>query len=191
MDQMAASLGAEGTALLVDTRSLAHRRVPLPAGAELVVIDSGVAHSNRAGGYNARRAECERACVLLGVAALRELGVDDLPRLAGLPDPLARRVRHVVGENERVLAAVAALETGDVARLGALLDASHASLRDDYEVSTPEIDLLVEAAREPRAEHVRLGTGSLDQQDDLRRRDLVVVARSEEHTSELQSLTNL
>src|SRR5439155_1699661 len=83
MDQMAASLGAEGTALLVDTRSLAHRRVPLPAGAELVVIDSGVAHSNRAGGYNARRAECERACVLLGVAALRELGVDDLPRRAG------------------------------------------------------------------------------------------------------------
>jgi len=160
MDQMAASLGAEGTALLVDTRSLAHRRVPLPAGAELVVIDSGVAHSNRAGGYNARRAECERACVLLGVAALRELGVDDLPRLAGLPDPLARRVRHVVGENERVLAAVAALETGDVARLGALLDASHASLRDDYEVSTPEIDLLVEAARaEPDVLGARLTGG--------------------------------
>src|SRR5205823_6323423 len=99
-----------GRALLIDTRSLEHRSVALPAGAELVVIDSGVAHRNRAGGYNARRAECERACGLLGVRALRDLAAADLPQLAALPDPLARRVRHVVGENERVLAAVAALE---------------------------------------------------------------------------------
>ena len=160
MDQMAASLGVEGRALLIDTRSLEHRSVPLPAAAELVVIDSGVAHRNRAGGYNARRAECERACALLGVTALRDLAAADLPRAAALPDPLARRVRHVVGENERVRAALAALEAGDVVRLGALLDASHASLRDDYEVSTPEVDRLVEIARaQPETLGARL-TGS-------------------------------
>jgi len=160
MDQMAASLGVGGRALLIDTRSLEHRSVALPAGAELVVIDSGVAHRNRAGGYNARRAECERACALLGVRALRDLAAADLPQLAALPDPLARRVRHVVGENERVLAAVAALEAGDLVRLGALLDASHASLRDDYEVSTPEVDQLVEVARaQPETLGARLTGG--------------------------------
>ncbi len=160
MDQMAASLGVEGRALLIDTRSLEHRSVPLPAAAELLVIDSGVAHTNRAGGYNARRAECERACALLGVRALRDLAAADLPRAAALPDPLARRVRHVVGENERVRAALAALEAGDVVRLGALLDASHASLRDDYEVSTPEVDRLVEIARaQPETLGARLTGG--------------------------------
>ena len=150
MDQMAASLGVEGRALLIDTRSLERRSVPLPAAAELLVIDSGVAHRNRAGGYNARRAECERACALLGVRALRELTAVDAARIAALPEPLARRVRHVVGENERVLAAVGALEAGDLVGLGALLDRSHASLRDDYEVSTPEIEALVAAARSER-----------------------------------------
>jgi galactokinase len=160
MDQMAASLGIEGRALLIDTRSLEHRSVPLPAAAELVVIDSGVAHRNRAGGYNARQAECERACALLGVTALRDLVAADLPRAAVLPDPLAHRVRHVIGENERVRAAVAALEAGDIVRLGVLLDASHASLRDDYEVSTPEIDRLVAAARaEPETLGARLTGG--------------------------------
>ena len=160
MDQMAASLGVEGSALLIDTRSLAHRSVPLPAAAELVVIDSGVAHANRAGGYNARRAECERAAALLGVPALRDLAAADLPRAAALPDPLAHRVRHVVAENARVLEAVAALEAGDVVRLGTLLDASHASLRDDYEVSLPEIDRLVEVVRaEPEVLGARLTGG--------------------------------
>jgi galactokinase len=160
MDQMAASLGVEGWALLIDTRSLAHRSVPLPAAAELLVVDSGVAHRNRAGGYNARRAECERACALLGVTALRDLAARDLPRAAALPEPLARRVRHVVGENERVQAAVAALEAGDVVRLGALMDASHASLRDDYEVSAPAVDRLVEFTRaQPETLGARLTGG--------------------------------
>jgi len=160
MDQMAASLGVEGRALLIDTRSLEHRSVPLPAAAELLVIDSGVAHRNRVGGYNTRRAECERACALLGVTALRDLAVADLPRAAALPDRLARRVRHVVGENERVLAAVGALEAGDLVGLGALLDRSHASLRDDYEVSTPEVDRLVEIARaQPETLGARLTGG--------------------------------
>ncbi|HUE31165.1 MAG TPA: galactokinase [Verrucomicrobiae bacterium] len=160
MDQMAASLGVEGRALLIDTRSLEHRSVPLPVAAELLVIDSGVAHRNRAGGYNARRAECERACTLLGVTALRELAAADLPRAAALPASLGRRVRHVVGENERVRAALAALEAGDVVRLGALFDASHVSLRDDYEVSTPEVDRLVAMTRaQPETLGARLTGG--------------------------------
>jgi galactokinase len=146
MDQMAASLAAEGVALFLDTQSLAFDRIPLPAGADLVVVDSGVAHAHATGGYNARRAECERAAALLGVSSLREIAVADLPRLEALPVPLGRRVRHVVTENARVLTAVGALRAGDVAALGRLFTASHESQRDDYEVSIPEIDALVAAA---------------------------------------------
>jgi len=147
MDQMAASLAVAGSALFVDTRSLDYRPVPLPAAAELVVLSSGLVHQHAAGDYNARRAECERACALLGVAQLRDIGVDELGRLESLPEPLGRRARHVITENARVLAAVEAIQAGDLARLGKLFFASHASQRDDYEVSIPEIDLLVELAR--------------------------------------------
>jgi galactokinase len=146
MDQFAASLADEGTALFLDTRTLAFERVALPTGIDLVVLDSGVPHHHATGGYNARRAECERACALLGVATLRDL--DDTGRTAidALPEPLARRVRHVLSENARVSAAVAALRVGDVAELGRLFIASHASQRDDYEVSCPAIDTLVAVA---------------------------------------------
>jgi galactokinase len=143
MDQMASSLAGAGAALFLDTRSLAWRHVPLPPTIELVVLDSGVAHRHAAGAYNRRRTECEEAAALLGVPLLRDATPADVTRLDG---HLARRVRHVVTENARVLEAVAALEAGDAARLGALLVASHRSLRDDYEVSTPELDLLVELA---------------------------------------------
>jgi galactokinase len=143
MDQMAASLADETSALFLDTRSLTWERVPLPDTAALAVIDSGVTHRHATGGYNARRVECERAAALLGVATLREIEVEDLARTAALPPPLDRRARHVVCENRRVLDAVEALRTGDVARMGAILHAGHASLRDDFEVSTPEIETLV------------------------------------------------
>jgi galactokinase len=146
MDQMAASLGAAGQALLIDTCSLAARAVRLPPGGEVAVIDSGVRHAHATGGYNARRAECERACALLGVRQLRDLDGVDGARAARLPPPLDRRVRHVLSENGRVLAAVAALEQGDLPSLGALLGASHRSLRDDYEVSVAELDRLVALA---------------------------------------------
>lgn len=159
MDQMAASLADDRTALFLDTRSLAWERVPLPRGAELVVIDSGVRHDHAAGGYNVRRSECERAATLLGVASLRDAGPDDVAR-AALPDPLSRRARHVVTENARVLEALAAMRAGDLARLGALFDASHESLRDDFEVSVPETDLLVDLARrEPEVFGARLTGG--------------------------------
>lgn len=151
MDPMAASLAEEGTALFLDARSLAHERVPLPCGADLVVLNSGVAHNHAAGDYNTRRAECERACTLLGVRQLRDLTAADLPRLQALPEPLNRRARHVVTEDDRVLAAVAAMRANDLVRLGELFYQSHASMRDDYQVSIAEIDLLVELARQDGA----------------------------------------
>ncbi|HXE81072.1 MAG TPA: galactokinase, partial [Vicinamibacterales bacterium] len=147
MDQMAASLAGEDAALFLDTRTLRFETVPLPAGTSLLVLNSGVAHHHASGDYRTRRAECERAAQLLGVAQLRDIGMDDLARVNALPEPLNRRARHVVTENQRVLDAVAAMKKGDPVRLGALFDASHASQRDDYQVSVPEIDALVEAAR--------------------------------------------
>jgi galactokinase len=160
MDPMAANLSDEGTALFLDARSLSHERVPLPVGADLIVLHSGVSHRLAGGDYNTRRAECERACALLGVAQLRDVTVDDLQRVAALPAPLDRRARHVITENGRVLDAVAALRGGNLARLGELFYASHASMRDDYQVSVSEIDLLVDLARaEPDVFGARLTGG--------------------------------
>jgi galactokinase len=138
MDQMASSLADTQRALLLDTRSLERRVVDLPNGTAVLVIDSGVARSLASSGYNKRRAECEEACRLLGVGSLRD--VTEVDRLESLPDVLKRRARHVVTENARVLAAV---DCRDPAQFGELMNASHASLRDDYEVSTPELDRLV------------------------------------------------
>lgn len=148
MDQMAACFGHEGDALFLDCRSLAFERVAIPHAIELVVVHSGQVHDHGAGPYNLRRAQCEQAARLLGVAQLRDATTADLPRIEALPEPLSRRARHVVTENERVVAAVAALRAGDSARLGELVDASHRSLRDDFEVSTDEIDLLIDLLRE-------------------------------------------
>jgi galactokinase len=147
MDPMACSLGQPGHALFLDTRSLHYEHVPLPADADLVVINSGVVHDHSAGDYNTRRAECEEACRLLGIAQLRDLTASDLGRLDALPEVLRRRARHVVTEDERVLATVEALHRGDLAEIGRLFFASHDSLRDDYQVSIPEIDRMVDLAR--------------------------------------------
>ena len=160
MDQMAASLADEHSALFIDTRSLDHRRVPIPADAELAVVNSGVAHAHAEGDYNTRRRECEQASERLGVRELRDVDLDGLPRVFRLPAPLDRRARHVITENARVLAAVEALETADLSHLGTLFYESHASMRDDYEVSVPEIDLLVDLARhEPDVYGARLTGG--------------------------------
>jgi galactokinase len=138
MDQMASSLASTDRALLIDTRSLERHDVPLPAGSAVLVLDSGVPRTLAGSGYNQRRAECEAAAQQLGVASLRDVvKLDDIERL---PDLLRRRARHVFTENARVLQA---LECRDAAAFGLLMNASHASLRDDYEVSTPELDLLV------------------------------------------------
>ncbi len=160
MDQMAASLADTRTALFLDTHTLAYERIPLPSEGAVAAIDSGIPHRHATGAYNTRRAECEQAATLLGVRQLRDVGLDDLPRVEALPEPLRRRARHVVSENARVLAAVEALRARDLVRLGRLLAASHASLRDDFEVSLPAIDRLVElAARTPGVYGARLTGG--------------------------------
>lgn len=147
MDQMASSLAGVGEALFLDTRDLHFDRIPFPAAAELVVLDSGISHSHASGEYRVRRQECERAAEILGVELLRELDVQEIWRLPMLPEPLNRRARHVVTENARVRSAAAAMRERNLPRFGQLLYASHASLSEDYEVSTPEIDLLVDLAR--------------------------------------------
>jgi galactokinase len=143
MDQMAASLADERHMLFIDARTLAHRLIPLPPDSELIVIDSGVARKLAASKYNERRAECEEAARKLGVRALRD--VTDPAVVETLPSPLKERARHVVRENLRVLEAAAGV---DAKRFGALMNASHESLRDDYQVSIPELDLLVAALRD-------------------------------------------
>jgi galactokinase len=143
MDQMACSLADTTAALFLDTRSLVHARVPLPSSAALIVINSGVAHRHAGGEYALRRQECADAANLLGVDELRDISVDQLAQVAQLPAPLNRRARHVVTENQRVLETVGALQGGDLVRAGRLFLQSHASMRDDFEISIPPIDLLV------------------------------------------------
>jgi galactokinase len=155
LDQLASLLGTEGHAVRLDMRALDSEAVELELGGHvLAVLDSGADRNLAASGYNERREECRRAAVLLGVDSLR-----DAAGGAGLPDPLDRRVRHVVTENGRVTAAVAALEAADLDTLGELLDASHRSLRDDYEVSVPEVERAVEACREAGALGARIMGG--------------------------------
>jgi len=141
LDQLASICGRERAAMLIDFHSGVIEPVELGLGAwRLVTLDSGGRHEHAASGYNARRAECQAACVALGLASLRDLEAGMLSRL---PSPLEQRARHVFEENARVLAAVEALAAYDLEALGALLDASHASLRDLYEVSTPEVEATV------------------------------------------------
>jgi galactokinase len=141
LDQLASLYGEPDRALRIDFASLTIDPVPLVLhGWRLVTLDSGEPRTLAASGYNERRAECARACELLGIESLREADADGL---GALPDVLARRVRHVLEEDARVEQAVAALRAGELERMGTLLDAAHASLRDLYECSTPA----VEAAR--------------------------------------------
>jgi len=157
LDQLASLYGERDRALRIDFRSLEVRPVALElAGWRLVTLDSGDRHANAASGYNQRRAECARAAEELGLASLREA---TLAMADDLPPPFGDRVRHVVGENERVEAAAAALERGDLAELGRLLDASHESLRDLYEVSTPAVEATVERLREAGAAGARIVGG--------------------------------
>jgi galactokinase len=154
LDQLASLFGAADTALRIDFRTLEIEPVALALGDwRLAVIDSGERHSLASSGYNERRAECARACELLGVASLREA---DRRAVERLPEPLRLRARHVISENQRVLDAVAALRADDLPALGRLLNASHASLRDQYAVSTPAVETAVERALAGGAAGARL-----------------------------------
>src|SRR4051794_6120384 len=157
LDQTASLLAREGCALRIDFRSPAIEPVPLELGDwRLVTVDSGEAHANAASGYNERRRECAQAAERLGLSSLREATLD---AAATLPAPLAARVGHVVEENARVDAMVQALGAGELAAVGELLDASHASLRDLYDASTPAVERTVAALRAAGAVGTRMVGG--------------------------------
>ncbi len=166
MDQFVACHGEPGRALLLDCRSLEYTSVPLPQGVTLVACNTMVKHALACGEYNARRGECERGVALLanglpGTRSLRDVSPEELERRRSeLPDIIYRRCRHVVTENARTTRAAACLQSGEIAGLGQLMAASHRSLRDDYEVSCAELDLLVEsAARQPGVLGARMTGG--------------------------------
>jgi len=148
MDQYASENGVEGAALVLDCATLTSTPAPLPANASFLLVDSGVRHAHVDGAYRDRRADCEAAAKILGVELLAQVTEAELPAaLPRLPPGPAKRCRHVVTETARVRRAAEALARGDLAALGALMNQSHASLRDDMEVSTPEVDRLAEIAR--------------------------------------------
>ncbi len=148
MDQFVSSIGRPGQALLLNTKTLVYKHFPLDPGRVIMLVNCGKKHDlANGGGYRQRVAECTEARDKLGVSTLCEMKESDLPLLSKLPDIIARRARHVVTENLRVLAFVEALEKGDTKKQDELIAASHVSQRDDYEVSIPEIDALVESSK--------------------------------------------
>lgn len=163
MDQSASLLGEADSGVFLDCRSLDADVIPLgfdQAGLSLLVIDTRVSHSHATGGYAARRASCEAGARALGVESLRWVDVDDLDRPRDLlDDETFRRVRHVVTENQRVLDTVRTLREQGPGAIGPLLDASHVSMRDDFEISVPELDLAVETAQANGAIGARMTGG--------------------------------
>jgi galactokinase len=149
MDQMISAAGLAGHALLIDCRSLESLAVPLPASAAVVVLDTSTRRGLVDSAYNERRSQCEAAARFFGVRALRDVTLEALEQARGQLDDLTyRRARHVISENDRVVAATSAMRRNDPKALGKLLDASHASLRDDFEVSGPALDAIVRCARD-------------------------------------------
>ncbi len=145
MDQFISSLGQANQALLIDCRSLEYQLVPLPAGASIVVVNSGVPRALVDSAYNERRSQCEEGSRILGVKALRDVSVEMLEsRISELSEVVGRRCRHIVTENQRVLDSVNALKKGDLAAFGKLMNASHRSMRDWYEISIPQLDALAD-----------------------------------------------
>ncbi|MBP2368082.1 galactokinase [Pseudonocardia parietis] len=161
MDQMASVHGRAGRLVFLDTRDDTVELVPFDLaahGLELLVIDTRAPHAHAGGEYGARRADCERAAAALGVPALRDAVLADVERLPD--DRIRRRARHVVTENERVLEVVRLLAAdADPREIGPLLDASHTSMRDDFEITVPHVDVAVEAARDGGAVGARMTGG--------------------------------
>jgi len=159
MDQYSVSVGAAGTAVFLDTRHLVSKVAPLPDTHDFVIIHSGVGHKLSDDGYPQRVRECAQACEILGVQMLSDLGMDDLGRVSALPAPLDGRARHIVTENDRVRRAVDALAAGETALFAQMVIESHISQRDDYTVSVPEVDALVQGALDAGADGARLTGG--------------------------------
>jgi galactokinase len=148
MDQMASAAAQEGHALFLDCRSLEYQHVPLPEGVAVVVMDTSTRRGLVDSAYNERRAQCEQAAKFFGVPALRDVSLDDFNVKSGdLDDTVMRRARHIVTENQRVLEAVAAMRAGDALMVGKLFNESHASLRDDFEVTNEALNQMVDCAQ--------------------------------------------
>jgi galactokinase len=161
MDQMIAACGVQRSCLLMDCRSLATRAVPLPPATVVVILDTGTRRGLVDSAYNERRAQCEAAAATFGVPALRDVDEATFARRAGeLAPHTRRRARHVVTENARTLRAAEALARGDAAEVGRLMDESHRSLRDDFEVSRAELDTIVALARSHTGCHGARMTGA-------------------------------
>jgi galactokinase len=161
MDQLVSAAAVAGSALLIDCRSLATTPVPLPPGTAVVVLDTSTRRALVDSAYNERRAQCEEAARCLGVKALRDLTPEQLARRgAPLEATVRRRARHVVEENARTVAAAEAMQRGDAATLGRLLDASHRSLREDFEVSSPALEAMVACAQGDEAAYGARLTGA-------------------------------
>jgi galactokinase len=149
MDQLISSMGKSGHALLIDCRSLNTKPVKLPPETTVIVMDTNTRRGLADSAYNERRSQCEEAAEILGVSKLRDSTLDTLEEKRNQLDPIVyRRAYHVISENGRVLDAVEAMDRGDALKVGQLMNASHESLRDDYEVSSPELDVIVSAAQE-------------------------------------------
>lgn len=163
MDQTASMLAKTDCAVLIDCQSLTTELVELGLsnkGLVVAVIDTRVAHRHSDGGYRVRREACEKGAAIMSVSSLRYLSADDLLRAKNLMDDLTlRRCRHVITENQRVLDAVAALKSGNLSDMGKLMLQSHASMRDDFEISIPELDLAVETAMSVGAIGARMTGG--------------------------------
>lgn len=161
MDQLVCAAGRAGHALLIDCRSLDIEPVPVPAELTVAVLDTASRRELVGSAYGERRDQCERAARILGVAALRDADLTMLERHGDALDPMmTRRARHVITENQRTRQAAEAFRAGDAATLGALMNHSHASLRDDYEVSCPELDTMVDLARKQAGCHGARLTGA-------------------------------
>lgn len=149
MDQISSACGVQDHALLIDCRSLQVSPVPIPAGAAIMIVESHITRGLVDSAYNTRRAQCEQAARHFGVPALRDVDLATLAEKGDGLDPVAlRRARHVVSENARVVAAAEALAAGDLERMGELMAASHASMRDDFEITVPAIDRLVDIVKD-------------------------------------------
>ena len=182
MDQMISAAGEVDHALLIDCRSLETTSVPLPTGSVAVILDTATRRGLVDSAYNERRAQCETAARYFDVPALRDVSLERFEAEAGgLDDVTVRRARHVITENARTLAAADAMMRGDAAELGRLMDASHVSMRDDFEISGPELNVMVECAQNaPGCFGARMTGGGfggcavalveVDQADDFARR---------------------
>ncbi len=161
MDQMISAAGRAGHALLIDCRTLETQLAPLPSGVAIVILDTMTRRGLVDSAYNERRAQCERAAAVMGVTALRDADMALFSRRESELDPVdARRARHVISENERVLAATTAMTRGDAAGMGRLMNESHVSMRDDFEISRAEMDEMVELAQaEPSCYGARMTGG--------------------------------